>query len=307
MSMQASIENRIPLTVITGYLGAGKTTLLRHILEKSGKKLAILMNEFGDIAIDSKIIEGKNVKIAELAGGCVCCSLTGELELAIKEIIDTASPEWIILETTGVAEPNAIAIDMENMPEVLLDAVVTIVDGDSIIKYPKIGHTGIEQIQMANIIILNKIDLIDEKQVEHAEKKLREINPNAVLVKAIRCKIPPTFIFGVKTDALPKQSKKEEEHDKHAIKSEVFTYESDGTFGKEKFLEFAKALPKGVERSKGFILCEDKNSYLFNFVSGNVELEPFASDRTELVFIGKGILKFEKGIKEKLEKCIVKG
>ncbi|NEQ24759.1 MAG: GTP-binding protein, partial [Microcoleus sp. SIO2G3] len=88
---------RTPLTVITGPLGSGKTTLLRHILETVPKKIAILMNEFGEISIDAKIIQGKNVQMADLGGGCVCCSLLGEFEAAVNEIIDTVDPDQMVV------------------------------------------------------------------------------------------------------------------------------------------------------------------------------------------------------------------
>ena len=95
---------KTPITVISGYLGAGKTTLLRSIIKNLDKKFAILMNEFGEVGIDAQIIKGKNVDVQELSGGCVCCSLTGEFEFAIKEIIQKYNPEIIIVETTGVGE-----------------------------------------------------------------------------------------------------------------------------------------------------------------------------------------------------------
>ena len=95
---------RTPITLITGPLGSGKTTLLRQILARQTGKIAIVMNEFGEIAIDTKVIEGKNVRIAELGGGCVCCSLLGEFESAVKEIIEKIEPERIVVETTGLAE-----------------------------------------------------------------------------------------------------------------------------------------------------------------------------------------------------------
>src|SRR3989344_6787982 len=104
---------KTPITIITGYLGSGKTTLLKHILKETKDKLAIIMNEFGEIAIDSKIIKGKNINMKELAGGCVCCSLTGEFEAAINEIIQNIKPDSIIVETTGVAEPDAMMVDIE--------------------------------------------------------------------------------------------------------------------------------------------------------------------------------------------------
>ena len=133
---------RTPLTVITGPLGGGKTTLLRHVLGLTRRKLAIVMNEFGEIAIDSKIVEGKSVRLAELAGGCVCCSLVGEFEAAVHEIIDTVAPDHIVLETTGVAEPGALVCDIrENLPAVRLDGVVSVIDADGLLHFPALGHT----------------------------------------------------------------------------------------------------------------------------------------------------------------------
>src|ERR671914_2951252 len=116
------MQIRTPVTLITGPLGSGKTTLLRHLLDAARQKIAILMNEFGEIAIDSQVIEGKNVRIADLGGGCVCCSLLGEFEAAVAEVIDTVHPDLIIVETTGVAEPEALIFDIEeNVPRVRLD------------------------------------------------------------------------------------------------------------------------------------------------------------------------------------------
>src|SRR3989339_848054 len=173
---------KTPITIITGYLGAGKTTLLRNILKNTDQKLAIIMNEFGEINIDGKIIKGKNVNMTELLGGCVCCSLTGEFEAAIKEIIDNVKPDAIVVETTGVAEPDAVVVDIQdNLPELRMDAVITIVDSDAIIKFPAIGHTGKMQIEMADIILLNKTDLVDKKQLKEAEGRLKSINKNAII------------------------------------------------------------------------------------------------------------------------------
>src|SRR5918994_5693504 len=125
---------RTPLTIITGPLGSGKTTLLRHIVATVPQRLAILMNEFGEIAIDSKIVEGKNVQMAELGGGCVCCALIGEFEAAIEEILATIAPDLIVVETTGVAEPDALLVDIqEHLTAVRLDGVVTVADADGLV------------------------------------------------------------------------------------------------------------------------------------------------------------------------------
>jgi G3E family GTPase len=165
--------NKVPVTIITGYLGSGKTTLLRNIASESQIKIAILMNEFGEIAIDSKVVKGKNIEMAELSGGCVCCSLSGEFEAAIGEILEKVKPSWIIVETTGVAEPSTLASSVvDNIEGVKLDAIITIVDLDSLVRFPKLGHTGIEQIEMADLLILNKKDLIDKGKLHEIKEKI---------------------------------------------------------------------------------------------------------------------------------------
>src|SRR5205809_930416 len=189
---------RTPITLITGPLGSGKTTLLRHILATTlVGKMAIVVNEFGEIAIDTKVIEGKNVRIAELGGGCVCCSLLGEFEAAVNEIIDKIAPERIIVETTGLAEPEALMFDIqEALPRCRLDGVVSVIDADMLVRFPEIGHTTRLQIEGADILLLNKIDLVDGRQIEPIETKLREINPSAAIIRTERCQIDPELLFG---------------------------------------------------------------------------------------------------------------
>ena len=165
---------RTPITLITGPLGSGKTTLLRHILAVQPGKIAIVMNEFGEIAIDTKVIEGKNVRIAELGGGCVCCSLLGEFEAAVNEIIEKIAPDRIVVETTGLAEPEALVFNIqEALPQCRLDGVVSVIDADMLIRFPELGHTTRLQIEGADILLLNKIDLIEPGQIEALETKLR--------------------------------------------------------------------------------------------------------------------------------------
>src|SRR5437667_10368028 len=120
------MQPRNPITLITGPLGRGKTTLLRHILATRPAKIPIVMNEFGEMAIDTKVIEGKNVRIAELGGGCVCCSLLGEFEAAIGEIIEKVAPDRIVVETTGLAEPEALVFNIqEALPQCRLDGGIS--------------------------------------------------------------------------------------------------------------------------------------------------------------------------------------
>jgi len=301
---------KTPIIIITGYLGAGKTTLLKNILENSGrtnlsstnshasKRIAIIMNEFGELTIDAKIVQGDNIEIAELLGGCVCCSLTGELEAAIEELIQKVNPEIIILETTGVAEPDAVIIDLEeNIPKVRLESVVTIADADAIVRYPNVGHTGRVQLEMADIILLNKTDLLNQEQIEISEKTIREINERSPIIRTVKCNIPLNILFAEHTPR-----KTSQQHSAHDTTTQIysFTYTSNSEMDLEKLRRFYNNAPKQLYRSKGIL----KNGTLINFVAGRLSTEEFGeSERTELVFIGEGIQQFEDDITKKLKEC----
>jgi G3E family GTPase len=291
---------RTPITLITGPLGSGKTTLLRHILAGQREKIAIVMNEFGEIAIDAKVIEGKNVRIAELGGGCVCCSLLGEFEAAVSEIIEKVAPERIIVETTGLAEPEALVFNIQDaLPQCRLDGVVSVIDADMLIRFPQLGHTTRLQIEGGDILLLNKIDLVEPVQIEPLETKLREINSTAAIVRTERCRIDAELLFGIGCEKKVAQPRH-----KHQPEFESFAFSSDKAFSRDCFERFAESLPASVIRAKGFVRFAD-GTQLFNFVAGRWELEPFQGDRTELVFIGKNNAAEKEAILDALQKCEV--
>ncbi len=284
---------KIPISIISGMLGAGKTTLLRRIIKNLDRKFAILMNEFGDVGIDTEIIKGKNINVAELLGGCVCCSLAGEFEEAIREIIQNYNPEIIIVETTGVAESDAIVLDItENLPQVKIDSVIAIADADAIIKFPSIGRTAIAQLGVADIIIINKIDLINKKQLKKVKERIKEYNKKALLLEAEHCNIDINLLFDIQTER--EIEKLEHRHDN---KFQFFTYKIKNKLSKEKLESFLKKLPSEFYRLKGFVPLED-NTYLLSYVAGQYTLEKFDSKSHELVFIGENINK----VKEKIIK-----
>jgi G3E family GTPase len=289
---------RTPITLITGPLGSGKTTLLRHILATHPARIAIVMNEFGEIAIDTKVIEGKNVRIAELGGGCVCCSLLGEFEAAVNEIITRVAPEIIVVETTGLAEPEALVFNIqEALPQCRLDGVISIIDADMLVRFPDLGHTTRLQIEGADILLLNKIDLIGPEQIEPLGAKLRQINATAAIVRTERCRIEPELLFGI-----GRERKVMPPEHKHQPEFESFTFTSDKSCSRDRFEQFADDLPTSVYRAKGFVRFED-SSQLFNFVAGRWDLEPFEADKTQLIFIGKEIATQKSAIVNALKKC----
>ena len=292
------MQLRTPITLITGPLGSGKTTLLRHILATRPTKIAIVMNEFGEIAIDTKVIEGKNVRIAELGGGCVCCSLLGEFEAAVNEIIARVGPDIIIVETTGLAEPEALVFNIqEALPQCRLDGVVSVIDADMLVRFPELGHTTRLQIEGADILLLNKIDLVQPQQIEPLEAKLRELNRTATIVRTERCWIDPDLLFGIghEKKVAPPQHK-------HQPEFESFTFTSEKDFSRNCFEGFVDSLPANVHRAKGFVRFSD-GAQLFNFVSGRWDLEPFKSAETQLIFIGKEIATQKSAVIEALKRC----
>jgi G3E family GTPase len=282
------MQSRVPITLVTGFLGSGKTTLLRHILAEVPQKIALIVNEFGELAIDSKVLEGKAVRMAELAGGCVCCSLVGEFQAAVSEILETVQPERIIVETTGLAEPEALLFNIqEDLPQVRLDGVITVVDADGMIRFPQLGHTTRMQIEAADLLMLNKSDLVSSEQIGPIKEKLSALNPAASVVVARYCQVDPDLLFGLGegTPVAPSRHK-------HQPEFQSFTYRSDpGAPGldRDALNRLADGLAeKGVYRAKGFVRSPE-GGYLFNYVAGRWDLEPFAADTTELVFIGKDI------------------
>lgn len=293
------MSGRTPIAIITGYLGSGKTTLLRNILQNTKRRLAILMNEFGEIAIDSKIIEGKNVKMAELAGGCVCCSLVGEFEAAVEEIIRDVKPDMIVVETTGVAEPDALVVDIqESLFQVQLDTVVTIADVDAILRFPEIGYTGRIQLEVADVILINKIDLVDSQQLDKVEEEIRALNDTATFFKTSYCTMNTELLFGIGMEKYFPYM----EHSHPDIES--FSFLTDKTINREGFEKIAYNLPSEVYRAKGFVRFSE-GSYLFNYVAGRWGLEEFRADNTQLVFIGRDVIKVKDKILVQLSNCEV--
>jgi G3E family GTPase len=244
------------------------------------------------------VIEGKNVRIAELGGGCVCCSLLGEFEAAVNEIIDKIAPERIIVETTGLAEPEALVFDIqEALPQCRLDGVVSVIDADMLVRFPEIGHTTRLQIEGADILLLNKIDLVQPVQIGPLETKLREMNSTAAIIRTERCRVDPELLFGI-----GRERKIAHLNHRHQPEFESFAFNSGKIFSRDCFEGFANRLPTSVVRAKGFIRLAD-GGQLFNFVASRWELEPFETDRTELVFIGKNIAAQKQPIIGALDEC----
>jgi G3E family GTPase len=193
--MSEAATNKIPVTVLTGYLGAGKTTLLNRILsENHGKKYAVIVNEFGEIGIDNDLIVGADEEVFEMNNGCVCCTVRGDLVRIIDGLMKRKGKfDAIILETTGLADPAPVAqtffVDEDVREKTALDAVVTVADAKWLSDRLKDAPEAKNQIAFADVIVLNKTDLVTKPELAEVEARIRAINPYATLHKTERAQV----------------------------------------------------------------------------------------------------------------------
>jgi len=188
-------SQKIPVTVLTGYLGAGKTTLLNRILsENHGKKYAVIVNEFGEIGIDNDLIIGADEEVFEMNNGCVCCTVRGDLVRILDGLMKRKGKfDAIIVETTGLADPAPVAqtffVDEDVQKNARLDAVVTVADAKWLSDRLKDAPEAKNQIAFADVIVLNKTDLVSKPELAEVEARIRGINPYAKLHRTERCKV----------------------------------------------------------------------------------------------------------------------
>ena len=186
------MSEKIPVTLLTGYLGAGKTTLLNRILsEPHGKKYAVIVNEFGEIGIDNDLVVGADEEVFEMNNGCICCTVRGDLIRIIDGLMKRKGKfDAIIVETTGLADPAPVAqtffVDENVGKQTKLDAVVTVADAKWLKDRLKDAPEAKNQIAFADVILLNKTDLVSEADLREVEARIRGINPYAKLHRTER-------------------------------------------------------------------------------------------------------------------------
>jgi G3E family GTPase len=195
-------EEKIPVTVLTGYLGAGKTTLLNRILsEPHGQKYAVIVNEFGEIGIDNDLIVGADEEVFEMNNGCVCCTVRGDLIRIIDGLLRRKGKfDAIIVETTGLADPAPVAqtffVDETIKAKTALDAVVTVADAKWLSERLKDAPEAKNQIAFADVILLNKTDLVSAEELDEVEARIRGINPWAKVHRTLRSQIALKEVLG---------------------------------------------------------------------------------------------------------------
>lgn len=302
------------VNLLFGFLGSGKTTLAKHLLAERGRdmKTAVIVNEFGEVGIDGDILRGTNVDVVELNSGCLCCTLRGSLMLAVEELREKSQVERVIVEATGIAQPGELLdtlADSSMEGGLEIGPLVTVVD---VFKFPKLlsllGDFYVDQIENADIVILNKIDLVTPEQLKEATRQLREVNPDADLIFAEQGRVRPEELFEKRGEGLVEKVRAEgghdhlghghdhdhdhhdPDHDPHAdAPAQSFVVRGAGNAARPGVERFFRALPDNVWRAKGFMHLDGKPS-LVQYSLGQLEITPAAEVRSEaIVFIGNGM------------------
>lgn len=316
----ADIPKRgMPVTIITGFLGSGKTTLLNQILKnKQDLKVAVLVNEFGDINIDSQLLVSIDEDMLELSNGCICCTINDGLVDAVYRVLEREERiDYLVIETTGVADPLPIILTFlgtELRDLTHLDSILTLVDSEAFNHEHFLSEAALKQITYGDIVLFNKTDLVTQEKLEELEAYIREVKAGAKILHTTYGQVPLPLILGV--DLTPKdeyssliKEKHEHHHDhnhehhhhhrhhSHHLENDGFisiSFQSDRPFDVHKFEKFLnEEIPQDVFRAKGILWFSDSNlRHIFQLSGPRYSLngdEWLTSPKNQLVFIGRNL------------------
>lgn len=309
--------------LIAGFLGAGKTTFLQRILRWPEKLsgTAILVNEFGQIGIDGELLEGFDTPVVEMANGCICCSLQGDLIRTLRDILERIQPQRLLIEATGVADPLDVlkVLELREFQGTLEKAkVVTIVDADFWGAREYFGPLFYNQIKAADLVLLNKIDLQETEEVGRFLAEIREICSSCSIVPTYHCNIDPGMIWGMVRSRAPEKPsffiedlarqdifpRPHEDRQQPCLRVGyvTFSFESTSPFREDCFRKVMAAMPHELYRIKGYALFRNKRVFV-NHVGGKTEwAEAQEPGPSKLAFVGWQV--DEQEIISRLKECL---
>ena len=323
--MSGNLREPVPVTIISGFLGAGKTSLLNHILNADhGLRVAVLVNDFGEINIDAELVSGvSGESTINLANGCICCSIRDDLLEAAVQLIqgDPEPPEYIVVETSGVSDPSAVSMTFlagELQSRTRVDSVLTVVDAEQIDQVKEEHRRlAVDQIALADIVVLNKLDLVDDARREELADLVREIVPSARILEATFGKVPLDLVLGVGRYDLQRFAGRpgldvhihadgeahehehpdvhhHQHHTDHTLVFNTWCYTTDKPLSRGAVRDAVKTLPATIYRAKGFVHLADSpgRKGIVHVAGKRVRLimgEPWGDESpgTQLVFIGE--------------------
>ena len=315
-------KSGMPVTIITGFLGSGKTTLLNQILlNKDNLKVAVLVNEFGDINIDEQLLISVDTDMVELDNGCICCTINDSLVDAVYRVLEREEKvDYLVIETTGLADPLPIILTFlgtELKFLTSLDSVVTVVDAAAFDAQHFESDAALKQIRYGDIVILNKIDLATGEKITELKAFLEEVKPGFRILESEYSKVPLPLVLDIGlTQADNYQGKISEfRRDKSAFKDHLdkdgfnfVSFQSDRPFKIDKFEHFlTQQLPNNIFRAKGILWFQESPArHIFQLSGPRYDLQAddwTSHPKNELVFIGRNLDK--SLIEQQLDECLV--
>ncbi|RIH82373.1 putative metal chaperone YciC [Meiothermus luteus] len=291
----------IPTSVLVGFLGAGKTTLINHLLsDQHGKKIAVIVNEFGQVNVDAKLVRFTSEKMVEMSNGCICCTLREDLLQELRALSELEL-DYILIESTGIGEPLPIAqtFHMEDLPQrVRLDSIITVVDAEnfweswqSVDEIEDAGGNPVQaplaplladQLEFTSIVLLNKADRVSESDLQKLESFVHELNPYARIYRTVRGQIEPQKLLGTGLynyaqglaypDWEAEWNKSGSEAEEYGFES--FVYRSERGFEVQAFEAFLHSWPKEVIRAKGWVKFVNHVPVTLSQAGKQIVLEP---------------------------------
>jgi G3E family GTPase len=310
--MSDTADTTVPVTVLTGYLGAGKTTLLNRILsEEHGKKYAVVINEFGELGVDNDLVIDADEEVFEMNNGCICCTVRGDLVRILGNLMKRRQKfDGIIVETTGLADPAPVAqtfyMDEDVKRATHLDAIVTLVDAKNLAARLADSKEAASQIAFADIVVLNKMDLVTEEEAAEVERRIRAINPYAEIRRATKSEVPIEAVMGREAFKLDRILEREPEflsgEDNHSHNEDIMSlsFEVSEPLDENKFNawigELLQSKGQDLLRTKGVLNFkgqEDRFAFqAVHMIADGDYIGPWpegSARKSKIVFIGRDL------------------
>ena len=302
----SGVDNRPHLIVVSGFLGSGKTSFLQHFIEYQvamNRFTAVIQNEIGEVGLDARLLD-QDFAVTEMDEGCVCCTLVGNLRTAVTDILEKYKPDFIILETTGLANPFNLLEELNELSELVrFDSVTTLVDGLNIEESLDRYETAINQIQAADLLVLNKSDLLTETDQHRLRQKLQQLNPEAPVIQSSHGDVNPSLLYNAEMQGRDGASPTigAEAAVQHSSPTHHHSHQADGLSSlkidclrpleKDCLIELLEEMPREVFRIKGVIdLKPFEVPMLVQFVGGRFEISQYPDPECEqryLIVIGQ--------------------